>query len=484
MKLSELLKDVEYEMVQGKDAEITSICYDSRKAAPGALFVCIKGFQTDGHQYAEKALALGAVALLVQDDVSAPPEIAVAKTKDNRIALGKVANEFYEHPSEGLKIVGVTGTNGKTTTTYLLDSIFTEYKMKVGIIGTIENKIGDKIIPSDKTTPESLELAMLFSEMKKSGVSAVAIEVSSHSLDLHRVDFCRFDVGIFTNLTQDHLDYHGTMENYRQAKGKLFQMCKYGVINGDDPNSGYFLENGTCEFVTFGLKDGNKLQARDIQMSSAGVAFVVDIYDEPTQIHLPIPGKFTVYNALGAIGAAMCMDIPREVIQAGLEKNNGVAGRAQSIKTKKGKNIIVDYAHTPDGLANILDAVREFAEGRVISVFGCGGNRDKTKRPIMGKIAGEKSDFAIVTSDNPRNEDPLSIIIEIEAGIRATDCEYVKIIDRREAINYAVKIAKEGDVVVIAGKGHENYQIFADGTIHFDDAEVAAEAVALLEDAE
>lgn len=482
MKLSELLINTTHEKIQGGDPEVKGICYDSRKTEPGFLFVCVKGFETDGHKYAESAVKLGAVALLCEDAVNVPENVTVIKAENTRVALGEVSSVFYDEPSSNLKVIGVTGTNGKTTTTYLLGSIFREYGYKVGIIGTIENRIGDKVIPTDKTTPESLELNMLFSKMHESGVKTVAMEVSSHSLDLHRVDFCKFDVGIFTNLTQDHLDYHKTMENYRNAKSRLFSMCKYGVVNGDDPASAYFIENGECEFLTFGLDKSNDLYAWDISVKPDGVSFTANIYGVATEISLPIPGKFTVYNALGAIGAAVCLSVPAEIIKSGLEKNTGVTGRAQTIKTGKGKNIIVDYSHTPDSLKNILEAISEFADKRVITVFGCGGDRDKGKRPMMGEIAGNMSDVAIITSDNPRSEEPLSIILEIEEGVKRTGCKYIKMPDRREAINYAVKIAEPGDVILIAGKGHENYQIFSDHTIHFDDADVAAEAVKLLED--
>lgn len=478
MKLSTLLEKVDYNILQGNiDTDIRHIAYDSRKVEKGDIFVCITGFKTDGHKYAKQAIEKGASALLCEHQIEdIPDSIPVVQTKNARKALAEISANYFNFPSTKMNVIGVTGTNGKTSTTYLLKSILDEIGHKVGVIGTIENRIGDKVIHAERTTPESLELQSLLDEMVKENVDDVVMEVSSHSLDLHRVDGIHYQIGIFTNLTQDHLDYHKTMENYKIAKSLLFQRCDASVINLDDSAGAYMAEKSKGNVITFGIDQKADLQAEDIHVSADGVRFVLDYQEKRYPVVLHTPGRFSIYNALGTIGACLLMGIGMEHIVEGLSNNNGVSGRFQTVKSKRGLNAIVDYAHTPDGLENILNTAREFVKGKIITVFGCGGDRDRTKRPIMGEIAGRLSDFCVITSDNPRTEDPAAILLDVEQGVKKAGCDYTKMVDRREAICYAVEHAAEGDVIVIAGKGHENYQIFPDKTIHFDDVEEVKKA--------
>jgi UDP-N-acetylmuramoyl-L-alanyl-D-glutamate--2,6-diaminopimelate ligase len=394
-----------------------------------------------------------------------------------RHALAVIADNFYKHPSGKLNLIGVTGTNGKTTTTYLIKSILEQVGHKTGVIGTIGNCIGDKEFHAERTTPESLEIQQLFADMYNEGVKDVMMEVSSHSLDLHRVDGCDFDIGLFTNLTEDHLDYHKTMENYKKAKGILFGMCKNSVINIDDAAGEYMVSVSNGRVLTTGIDNKNaELRAENIQMSAGEVEFDAVYNGEKHHIAYHVPGKFSVYNAIAAIGAAIVMNIHFEDIASGLESVKGVKGRFQPVKTQDGVTAIVDYSHTPDSLENMLKTAKEFVKGRIITVFGCGGDRDKMKRPIMGEIGGRLSDYCIITSDNPRSEVPEAIVDDVEVGMKKTNCPYEKMVDRRAAIYKAVNMAKPGDFVAVAGKGHEDYQIFADRTIHFDDAEVLLDA--------
>lgn len=473
MKLKELLQGLIYEIQQGTtELEISDIEYDSRKVEKGDLFVCITGFQTDGHKYIPMALEKGAAALLCEHPVEDVGEdVTVILTENNRAALAQLSANFYGHPSAQMRVIGVTGTNGKTSTTYLMKSILDRAGRKVGIIGTIENRIGEKILKAERTTPESKELQALFRQMREEEVTDVVMEVSSHSLDLHRVDGIAFDVAIFTNLTQDHLDYHKTMENYRAAKGLLFERAEKSVINLDDAAGAYMQAQSKGKVLTFGVDTKAELMAENIHISAEGTAFDMLWQGKRYPIKLHTPGRFSVYNALGTAGACLLLGIAPEEIAAGLAENPGISGRFQAVRSRKGCQAVIDYAHTPDGLENVLNTAREFVKGRVIAVFGCGGDRDKTKRPIMGEIGGRLADYCIITSDNPRTENPLAILEDVEAGVKKTDCPYEKIADRREAIQRAAAMAGEGDVILIAGKGHETYQIFAEETIHFDDME-------------
>lgn len=477
MKLSALLQGIDWTLLYGEEKEINAIAYDSRKVQKNDLFVCITGFQTDGHKYVQNAIEAGAAAILCEKEVQSDnKDVTIIQTKNTRHALAILSTNYYEHPTAHMNVIGVTGTNGKTTTTYLIKSVLDRIGHKVGIVGTIENRIGDKILHADRTTPESLELQQLFCEMKQEKVTDVVMEVSSHSLDLHRVDGIQYNIGIFTNLTQDHLDYHKTMENYKIAKSLLFQRSDASVINIDDDAGEFMKQNAKGKVLTFGIEKQADLQAKEIDVSADGVKFTLCYEQKEYAVSLHTPGRFSIYNALGAIGACLFMQIDMEDIVAGLQSNVGVSGRFQTIKSKRGYNAIVDYAHTPDGLENILKTAQEFVKGKIITVFGCGGDRDRTKRPIMGEIAGKLSDYCIITSDNPRTENPAMILDDVEVGMKKTNCEYIKLVDRREAICHAVEYGKKGDIIVIAGKGHENYQIFADKTIHFDDVEEVKKA--------
>lgn len=477
MKLSDIMKNINYTVLQGSDAiEVEKIVFDSREAKENDVFVCISGFKVDGHTFAQSAVEKGAAVVIVEREISLPKEVTILKVDNNRVALAQMGANYYHEPSKKMNLVGVTGTNGKTSTTYIVKSVLDMIGHKVGIMGTIENRIGDKVLHTERTTPESLEVQKLFNDMCEEKVTDVVMEVSSHALDLHRVDCCDFNIAIFTNLTQDHLDYHKTMENYKMAKAMLFERTNQAVINIDDPAGEYMIQVSKGKVLTTAIEKEADLKAEKIKITADGVAFVLDFKGKEYPVHLNIPGKFSIYNALGAIGACLFMDIPMETIIKGLGAIVGVKGRFQTIKSPKGANAVVDYAHTPDGLENILNTAKEFVEGRIITVFGCGGDRDRTKRPIMGEIAGRLSDYCIITSDNPRSEEPNAILLDVEEGTKRTNCPYIKVVDRREAIFKAVEMSKPGDLIVVAGKGHENYQIFPDKTIHFDDAEVIAEA--------
>ena len=478
MKVEKILHDIEYKLIQGSvETEFEKIEYDSRKVSKGDAFVCVTGFKTDGHNYVESAIKSGATVIFCERELENIDEsVTVIQFENTRKALAHISAEYYGRPSERMNVIGVTGTNGKTTTTFLVKSVLDKIGHKTGIIGTIENRIGDRIIPTERTTPESLELQELFKTMADEGCQDVVMEVSSHALDLHRVDDIRFNVGIFTNLTQDHLDYHVTMENYKKAKGLLFERCLASVVNIDDEAGEYMVSVSKGKVITFAIDKNADLKAEDIHISADGVEFKLEYDGKEYPVSLNTPGKFSIYNALGAIGACILMGIDMDTIISGLKENKGVNGRFQTVRSKRGFNAIVDYAHTPDGLENILKTAKEFVKGRIITVFGCGGDRDRTKRPIMGEIAGIYSDYCIITSDNPRTEDPVQILDDVEPGTKKSGCEYTKIVDRGEAIKYAIDMAKEGDVVIVAGKGHENYQIFADKTIHFDDVEEVKKA--------
>ena len=472
MKLRQLMADAPCHLVAGEaEVEITSICYDSRKVQNGSLFVAICGFQTDGHRYIDQAVAAGAAAVAVERDIQAPEGVAVLKSENNRILLAALAAAFYCHPSRQFRLIGVTGTNGKTSTTYLLKKILEEDGRKVGLIGTIQNLIGNEVIHADHTTPESLELQALFAHMAQEGATDVVMEVSSHALALHRVDYSDFDVAVLTNLTQDHLDYHKTMTAYRDAKARLFSMAKDAVLNKDDPVGAYMAGFVKGRKLFYSLHEGADLWAGDIRMNAEGVWFTLHTRENAVDAYLHTPGRFSIDNGLAAAGAARMLGISLERIAEGLRDVPGVRGRFEPVKSPTGLMTVVDYAHTPDGLINILKTAREFVTGRIITVFGCGGDRDHDKRPLMGRAAGEGSQYCILTSDNPRTEDPKAIMREAEVGLKETGCPYEVVENRREAIGRAIALQKAGDLVIVAGKGHEDYQIFASGTIHFDDVE-------------
>lgn len=482
LKLSNILKGVEGSLIKGSlDIDINLITIDSRKTAESTLFVAMVGMTSDGHNYIKSAYEKGCRAVVIErdrDDI--PEDMTVFRVESSRTALAVMAANFYDSPSKSMTMIGVTGTNGKTSTTYFMESVLNHINKKTAVIGTVEIRIGGEKRDIDfatSTTPDTLELNQMLRIMADENVEDVIMEVSSHGLELKKVDGIEFETAIFTNLTQDHLDFHKTMENYCKAKAKLFKMCKYGVINADDPWASEIVKDATCNIITYGIDKPCDLQAKNIEYKMDSVHFSVNIKGEDVDFNLNVPGRFSVYNALGVIGACVAMGIDTQNIKEGINAIKGVPGRIQSVKNDKGFNVIVDYAHTPDGLENIINAVREFTKNRVITVFGCGGDRDRTKRPIMGKIVAELSDLPIVTSDNPRSEEPSEILKEIEVGVKPVTDNYIMIVDRKEAIKKAVELAKPGDSVIIAGKGHENYQILKDKTIHFDDVEAAKEAL-------
>ncbi|MDI3476616.1 MAG: UDP-N-acetylmuramoyl-L-alanyl-D-glutamate--2,6-diaminopimelate ligase [Thermoanaerobacterium sp.] len=476
MRLADILKDIEYTIVKGNvDVDIRGICYDSRKSKEGSMFVAIKGFKSDGADYICDAVERGAVAVLVDSGISIDKDITVIKVENTRKSLAKIASNYYGDPSKQLFLIGVTGTNGKTSVTYMIKSILESQNNKVGLIGTIQNMIGDKVYPTERTTPESLDLQRYLRLMVDEGVKYVVMEVSSHSLALNRVDECDFDIAVFTNLTQDHLDFHKTMDDYANAKAKLFRMAKTAcVINIDDDYSSLIIENSNAKVVTYGIKDYAYIMAKDIKNDIKGAKYTVQIEDIKSDITLKIPGLFSVYNSLAAIAVAFILGIPLQTVKMAL-KDVKIKGRFEVLDIDTPYNVVIDYAHTPDGLENLMKAFDEYNTGRKILLFGCGGDRDKGKRPKMGEVAGKYADFVIITSDNPRSEDPMKIISEIEAGIKNTKCPYKIVENRREAIKYALSIAKDNDIVILAGKGHETYQVLKDGVIDFDEREIVKE---------
>lgn len=480
MTLCELLSGLQAKHLSGPaDLEIASVCYDSRKARDGSLFVAIKGFRSDGHQYIAKALELGAAAILVQDAPEQPlaENVSVWQCEDTRAALARIATVWHGHPERQLKLIGVTGTNGKTTTTYLLKDILEKARgAKVGLIGTNQNMIGETVIPTERTTPESFELQGLFRRMADAGCTHVVMEVSSHALHLKRVAGIRFAVGIFTNLTQDHLDFHKTMEEYCDAKALLFRQCDAGVYNMDDEWANRLIANAACPMTSIGEGEAD-LAARNILLDASGIAFDAVMDGETVGVTVGIPGGFMVYNTLGVLAAAKAIGISVAESAEVLRSTAHVKGRVEVVPTDGDYTILIDYAHTPDALENVLNAVRGFAKGRVIALFGCGGDRDKTKRPIMGAIAARLADAVIVTSDNPRTENPSAIIADIVDGMIGTETPYVVVESRIEAIHFAMDNAQSGDVIVLAGKGHETYQIIGRDKHHLDEREVVADYI-------
>lgn len=461
------------------DARVTGLSYRSDLVRSGDAFFCIPGLRHDGHEFAADAVARGAVVLVVDHALSLDvPQVVVP---DTRVALATAAARFFGDPTERLTVVGITGTNGKTTTTYLLDSIFRAAGKRTGLIGTVETRIGDERLPSAHTTPESLDLQALFARMEAGGVSHVSMEVSSHAIDLHRVDAVRFSVAAFTNLTQDHLDYHRTLDEYWAVKQRLFTEFEVGqrVVNVDDPR-GMELASGTGAGWTVGRGAERTVRSSEEQATPVSTTFTLSSPQGTARLLLPLAGAYNVSNALVAAASALAAGIPFEAVVAGLEHAPQVPGRLERIDEGQPFAVLVDYAHTPDSLAKAIAATREATPGRVITVFGCGGDRDPDKRPLMGSAAGAGSDIVVVTSDNPRSEDPRSIIDAIEPGLLAVGARYSVEPDRRDAIRTAIAMASAGDTVLIAGKGHEDYQIFADGTVHFDDREVAREELRTL----
>ncbi|MEW5322562.1 UDP-N-acetylmuramoyl-L-alanyl-D-glutamate--2,6-diaminopimelate ligase [Geobacillus thermoleovorans] len=485
MKLLTLLSHLPgFWVHDGGNPDIAALEMDSRRVVPGSLFFCLKGFTVDGHDFAEEAVARGAAAVVAERPLSV--DVPVVLVPDSRRAMAILADAFYGRPTHRLHLIGVTGTNGKTTTTSIMEQIARKAGKKTGLIGTVHIKVGDRSYRAANTTPESLILQRTFKQMVDEGVEFVAMEVSSHALHQGRVHGCDYDVAVFTNLTQDHLDYHGTMEEYRNAKGLLFAQLgnryderrpKFAVLNHDDPVSQYYKHMTAAPIVTYGMKEKSDVMAEQIRMTSGGMAFRLCTPHGSTAIETKLVGSFNVYNILAAAAACLASGFSLETIAAALADVEPVPGRFEMVDEGQNFTIIVDYAHTPDSLENALRTVRQFAKRNVYVVIGCGGDRDRSKRPIMAQVAVRYADVAIFTSDNPRSEDPKQILHDMEAGVSAGAGTYVTIPDREEAIRYAIGQAQEGDVVLIAGKGHETYQIIGDDVIDFDDRAVARRAV-------
>lgn len=475
MLLKDLIKKIEPVEVKGSlDIDIRGVTYDSRKALPKYLFVCIDGFSTDGHQYAQQAVDNGASALIVQKNISVIGDVTIIRVSDSREALAAVSAEWFGNPSGDLNLIGITGTKGKTTTTYMIRSILEKAGHKVGLIGTVANCIGNEKIPARRTTPESYDLQEMFEKMRDKGADTVVMEVSSQGLKLNRVAFCQFDIGVFSNFSKDHIGgfEHPDMEDYFKSKMKLFGLCKRGIVNIDSNYADRVTAEANMKLLTYGINKEADVMAKNIVTHSDSVEFdaVTPWFSE--RITVSVPGFFSVYNALAAISVCGLKGIDAGFIKEGL-KNVHVPGRAEVVPTPgKPYTVMIDYAHTPDSLENILSTVKAFTKGRLISVFGCGGDRDRSKRPLMGEISGRIADFTIITSDNPRTEDPRRILTDIEEGIKKTDGSYIVIEDRTEAIRYAMEHAQKDDVIVLSGKGHETYQIFKDKTIHYDEREI------------
>ena len=477
MKLRDILAGIEIQSATvSLDMEISDIAYDSRSVQPGWLFVAVTGYASDGHRFIPMAMEKGAAAVLCERVPEG--DIPCVQVENTRLALALASANFFGCPARRMKFIGVTGTNGKTTTTYLLKTVLERtVGAKVGLVGTIQNMIGDRVIETERTTPESYELQKLFYEMAEAGCTHVVMEVSSHALVLDRVAGIHFDVGMFTNLTQDHLDFHKTMDAYREAKAMLFRMCDVGVYNMDDEASEKLMVEATCRALTYGQHHPADLMALDAVLHSDSVSFTAKYGDASADIRLGIPGGFTVYNALCVLGAALALGIELQPAAEALATAHGVKGRVEVVPTPgTDYTVLIDYAHTPDSLENVLTSVRGFCKGRVISVFGCGGDRDNTKRPIMGEIGARLSDIAVVTSDNPRTEDPHQIILQILAGIPdQRNCVVEE--NRRKAIRKAMELAEKDDIIVLCGKGHETYQILGTEKTHLDEREEVASAL-------
>ncbi len=477
MKLQDLLRGtgIVLQTIDG-EREITGITCDSRRIEKDGVFVCIDGTAMDGHRFAADAEKAGATAILTQRDMGLRTQLLVA---DTRRAWAQLCANWFGHPAKKLHLIGVTGTNGKTTTTCLMKSMLEYAGHKVGLIGTVQNMIGDRALPAGHTTPDSYDMQSMFQLMVAEGCDYCVMEISSHALDQQRAAGCVFDVGVFTNLTQDHLDYHGTMENYMAAKKKLFSMSRVGIFNSDDSWASTMMEGVPCAVTTFSVNSHTAdYVAHNVQHRADGVSFELVGTGAIGRVRLAIPGQFSVYNGLAAATACLAVGMPFAQVIAALSAATGVKGRAEVVPTGRNFTVVIDYAHTPDGLENICRTLKECCAGRLVTLFGCGGDRDKTKRSQMGKIAADLSDYVIVTSDNPRSEQPTAIIADILVGLHGTKTPYTVIENRVEAIDWAISHAQAGDTILLAGKGHETYQILADGTIHLDEREVVAEALA------
>lgn len=471
MLLKDLVSNVNNDLA---NVEIVGITCDSREIKDGYAFVCIKGVTDDGHNYASIAAERGAAVVVTERKMGVDNEIVVTDTRE---LYADMCAKWFGNPADSLKLIGVTGTNGKTSITYMLKNILEYAGHKVGLIGTIQNMIGDEIIETKNTTPGVYELNRLFALMREKNCDYVVMEVSSHALDQKRVCGLMFEAAIFTNLTQDHLDYHITMENYLEAKKRLFTMCKTAIVNSDDDYCKKLIEGLDCKVVSYSLSDDSTYSAKAVKYLPTSVEYELVSNNILNHIKFNTGGKFSVYNSMCAAVTALELGFSIESVSDAIESIEGIKGRAESVPTGRGFTVIIDYAHTPDGLKNILKTFRDCEKNRVIVLFGCGGDRDKIKRPIMGGIAARYADYVIVTSDNPRSEDPDEIIKDILVGTNTSNTPIKVISNRVEAIKYAISIAQDGDIIVLAGKGHETYQILNTGTIHLDEREIVKEAL-------
>ena len=482
MKLRDLLQGVSVlETSADMDADIRDVAYDSRKVRPDGLFVAISGFAADGNRFIPMALEKGAAAVVTAKKPGG--DVPYVLVESGRHALAMIGINFYGRPAEKMTMIGVTGTNGKTSTTMLLKQVLEKtVGAKVGLVGTMENLVGDEVIPTERTTPESFELQGLFARMRDAGCTHVVMEVSSHAIVLDRVGGIHFDVAAFTNLTEDHLDFHKTMDAYCDAKAELFTRCTRAVVNADDPYAPRILEKTPKQTLTVSLSGRGTLNAENLELQAEGIRF--DVRSDasmPVPVSVPIPGRFTAYNVMTVLGIASSLGIPLEQSARALAACSGVKGRVEVVPTPGTPySVLIDYAHTPDGLENVLAAVKGFCRGRLIAVFGCGGDRDPMKRPIMGEIGVKLSDLAVITSDNPRSEDPMAIIDDILKGVKPEYGSYVVVPERRSAIRYAMDIARKDDIIVLAGKGHETYQEINGVKYHLDEREEVAAHLAEL----
>jgi UDP-N-acetylmuramoyl-L-alanyl-D-glutamate--2,6-diaminopimelate ligase len=484
MELEQLIRDLKDPVVTGSlDRRITSLCYDSREAGPGSLFVAIRGNVFDGHSFIEQAIDRGAIAIVAEEPglTQRATHIQVSDTRD---ALARLAVTFYSNPSKQLRMIGVTGTNGKTTTTYLIKHLLERAGQRTGLLGTVSYEIGERILPATRTTPESLDLQSILAQCVDARCVNVAMEVSSHALELERVDGISFRVAIFTNLTQDHLDFHGGMKEYFESKAKLFAGLRSNegknrtaIINVDDMYGQQLIARFGRELpiITFGLGVRADFRASNFRIEATGTSYQLDVKGKSFLVRLPLIGRFNIYNSLAALATVQSLGLDVRAAVLALARAPQVPGRLEAVRAKRQFQVFVDYAHTDDALFNVIKTCRDLNPSRLIVVFGCGGNRDKGKRSLMGAVADQNADYSIITSDNPRKEDPVQIMRDIEAGFKSKRFE--SIVDRTQAIGRAIQLAQSRDIVLIAGKGHEKYQEFADRTIPFDDIEVAARAL-------
>ncbi|WP_328701078.1 UDP-N-acetylmuramoyl-L-alanyl-D-glutamate--2,6-diaminopimelate ligase [Aquibacillus kalidii] len=481
MKLSNLIESLQVYTISKdiRSVEITGMQMDSRQVSKGDLFICISGFTVDGHDFAKQAEAKGAVAIIAEKPVDV--SIPVILVRDSSRAISMLANFYFQEPTKDLPLIGITGTNGKTSVSYLLEEIFRFHNQKTGLIGTIQMKIGMDSYEVKNTTPDALFLQRSFRKMVDEQVKVAFMEVSSHALDMGRVYGCDFDIAVFTNLSQDHLDYHKDMDDYLRAKSLLFSQLgnsynknnpKFAVINSDDVHSHLLTKSTAQPIITYGINSDADITAENLHLNANGSNFDMHTHKGTVTINSKLMGKFSVYNMLAATGAALCAGVPLNVIKQALESTTGVNGRFEPVVKGQSFGVVVDYAHTPDSLENVLTTIKSFAKGNVFVVVGCGGDRDKKKRPLMADIAVKYADEAVFTSDNPRSEDPQAILKDMTSHL--SEGNYKQIVNREDAIAYAIQLAKDDDIVLIAGKGHETYQIIGDKVLDFDDKAVAA----------